>query len=511
MTTEPSSASSSSESTPSIESDRTYVLELELAEQFDLSGSISSNSTTSSVIDDVPELTAVSILPQGRYTTSTMETTVPTTIPTPTTSTSTPTPAVNALELRGIQYSRRISRKAPNESDDVVMHKKQDRASLTPDVLNKLLKDATSLKHKKYDYVPMILNDEDGLDDTYNLDVLINKTYREHCAFDLHDVFTIIIPLYPEDEDNDEVERTLDLYTQYADISIEDVARSNSYYREWLLDPWFEENLRLTYTFFQNNVTDDLFLKVSETYDKYPRSERGGPLFFILMLNQLLADTEEAAASLQKRVKDFKISNIEGENIRKVVSLLRGAVTRLTYIKKIPEDFPKILLQVMQTSSVDSFNETFHLIEKQRKHRTVLRRTGRHDPDISVNDIFLFAEAEYRDSSLKVSGPVLLIPAPNPFSVPLETPLGPPLVSTVAAPILTRNVPSLKIRLVSWLTSRSSAQPKPFVKPIVVARRRRLRAVAARRRTLAFFDHLPKRKTISVLSTVSPWSGAPNS
>jgi hypothetical protein len=77
------------------------------------------------------------------------------------------------------------------------------------------------------------------------------------------------------------------------------------------------------------------------------------------MSNQLLADTEEAAASLQKQVKGFKISNIEGENIRKVVSLLRGAVTRLTYIKKVPEEFLKILLQVMQTSSVDSFNKTF--------------------------------------------------------------------------------------------------------------------------------------------------------
>jgi hypothetical protein len=141
------------------------------------------------------------------------------------------------------------------------MHKKQDTAPLTPIVLNKHFIDATSLKHKKYDYVPMILNDEDGLDDTYNLDVLINKTYREHCAFDLHDVFTVIIPLYPEDKDNANVERTLDLYTEYASISIEDVACWNAYYREWLSNPWFEESLRLTYTFFQNNVTDDLFLK----------------------------------------------------------------------------------------------------------------------------------------------------------------------------------------------------------------------------------------------------------
>jgi hypothetical protein len=30
------------------------------------------------------------------------------------------------------------------------------------------------------------------------------------------------------------------------------------------------------------------------------------------MLNQLLADTKEAAISLQKQVKDFKITNIPG-------------------------------------------------------------------------------------------------------------------------------------------------------------------------------------------------------
>jgi hypothetical protein len=165
-------------------------------------------------------------------------------------------------------------------------------------------------------------------------------------------------------------------------------------------DTWFEENLRLTYDFFAKNVCDDLFLKVSETYDKYPRLEQGGPLFFILMLNQLLADTEEAASSLQKRVKEFKISNVEGEDIRKVVSLLRGAVNRLTYIKKVPEDITKIMLQVMQASSVESFNETFHILEKQRKLYSVLCKTGRNDADITVDKIFTLAEAEYRDLHL---------------------------------------------------------------------------------------------------------------
>jgi hypothetical protein len=189
----------------------------------------------------------------------------------------------------------------------------------------KLFKEATELKHKKYDYVPMLLNNEDGLDDTYNLDVLINKTYHEHCTFDLHDVFTIIIALHPENQDNNEVDCTLDLYTEYSSISIKDVTWSNSYYRKWMLDTRFKENLCLTCNFFQNNVTDDLFLKVFKTYNQYPHSKHGGPLFFILILNQLLVDTKEAAASLQKHVKDFKICNIKGKHICKVVTLLCGA------------------------------------------------------------------------------------------------------------------------------------------------------------------------------------------
>jgi hypothetical protein len=82
-----------------------------------------------------------------------------------------------------------------------------------------------------------------------------------------------------------------------------------------MVDTWFKENRRLTYDFF---VTDDLFLKVSKTCDKYTQWEWGGPLFFILMMNQLLADTKEAALSLQKRVKEFKISNIDAKIFTKL-------------------------------------------------------------------------------------------------------------------------------------------------------------------------------------------------
>jgi hypothetical protein len=210
----------------------------------------------------------------------------------------------------------------------------------------------------------------------------------------MHDVFLIVYP--KTGSEANVVDYTKDLYSEYPDISIEDVARSNEWYRTWMNEKWFIQNLQLTHNFFQNNVSDELWMKVSETYEGYSTGQKGGPLFFILMMNHLLSDTEEAASALVTKVRNFEIRKITGEDIYKVVSLIRGAINRLTYIHKLPEDIVKILLQVFQTSSVADFNATFLLLEKQRKQHAVLRRTG-SPPDLLPSDIFKIAESEYRD------------------------------------------------------------------------------------------------------------------
>jgi hypothetical protein len=87
---------------------------------------------------------------------------------------------------------------------------------------------------------------------------------------------------------------------------------------------------------------------------------------------------------------------IEGDNIFRVVSLQRGAVKRLQHINKMPEDIVRTLLNVMQTSSVESFNQQFNHLQKQRKQNSVLRQTGAA-ASLRWEDIFMLAESEYRD------------------------------------------------------------------------------------------------------------------
>jgi hypothetical protein len=92
------------------------------------------------------------------------------------------------------------------------------------------------------------------------------------------------------------------------------------------------------------------------------------------MMNHLLLDTKEAASSLVQKVKTFKIRKVVGEDIYKVVSLLCSTINCLTYIHKLPEDIVKITAGVFQMTSVDNFDATFHLNEKQCRIQYYVRQ-----------------------------------------------------------------------------------------------------------------------------------------
>jgi hypothetical protein len=295
------------------------------------------------------------------------------------------------IMIGGVEYETRAAEKTVSDTAEQVLYRKTDREALSTDERQLLFKSATQTVHKKYDVMPLSLDDEDKLDDTYNLEVLVQRTKREHFKYDMNDVFTIVIP-----NADGSVKEEKDLYSDYSNITIEQVARSNLWYRQWMVASFFEQNLQLTYEFFQNNVSEDLGMKISETYETFKAGEQGGPLFFILMMNHLLSDTEEAAQSLNERVKKFSIKSVQGENIYRVVSLLRGAMKRLQHINKMPDDIVKTLLNVMQTSSVDAFNAQFNHIQRQRKQNAVLRQTGQ-GPDFQGENILMLAESEYRD------------------------------------------------------------------------------------------------------------------
>jgi hypothetical protein len=84
------------------------------------------------------------------------------------------------------------------------------------------------------------------------------------------------------------------------------------------------------------------------------------------MMSKLLSNTGEASDALTKRIIDFKISNLQGENVDKATSLLGGAVKRLAHINSVPQKMVRIMLQIMHTTSIPKFNNNFEIMEKSR-------------------------------------------------------------------------------------------------------------------------------------------------
>jgi hypothetical protein len=177
----------------------------------------------------------------------------------------------------------------------------------------------------------------------------------------MDDVFTIV-SLMPLDQTNPQSVRSRLLNTylsNYSRLTEDQVAASNKWYNEHTVEDYYRQNLQLSIDFFENNCTKALWEKCLEDYDEYQPEEKDGTLMFIKMMKKLQSHTDSSEQYLINSVKNLKISGFEGENVSRVVSLIRGANKRLRNVTTLPDEFSKWVSLVLQTSSVEHFNKTF--------------------------------------------------------------------------------------------------------------------------------------------------------
>ena len=294
------------------------------------------------------------------------------------------------LTLNGIDIELRDEQET-HFGEVTTLYKKGDRADLDKKDRLALIAAATEKKEATYfTALALSLDDESKLDDCYNISTKVEKVQARHRLYDMHDVFTIVVP---EADGKRLKEEAYNLYTEYATVTADMVAASNTWYNTWPKGPTWQENLNWSYQFFEYNVSQDVAEKVNEAYMLYPIQARGGPLFFILLMRQLLSQTEEAVLALQARLKKLNLKNIPGENVDKAISLARAAILRLETFNKTPEDLVRNLLKSFQTTSVTAFNEVFHHMEKQRFLDQAL---GGDKAMLTPAGIFNVASAQYR-------------------------------------------------------------------------------------------------------------------
>ena len=297
------------------------------------------------------------------------------------------------LTLNGIEIPLRETEETLFEEISN-LYKKGDRKDLDKKDRLALIAAATEKKEATY-FTPLALtiDDESKLDDCYNIGTKIEKVEARHRLYDMHDIFTVVVP---EADGKTLKMEAYNLYSEYANVTADMVAASNKWYNSWPVGDTWQENLNWTHQFFEMNVAQELAEKINEVYMQYPRESRGGPLYFVLLMNQLLSQTEEAVLALQSRLKKLDLKNIPGENVDKAISLARAAIIRLDTFNKTPEDLVRSLLKTFQTTSVPSFNEIFKHMEKQRLLSQALSGITKPQDELTAAGIFRVASSQYR-------------------------------------------------------------------------------------------------------------------
>ena len=242
---------------------------------------------------------------------------------------------------------------------EITTHKpvirQEDRPTIKKD-LQKLRESATTKLSNSFGLLS--LDDSDNqLANTYDISMRIVEFQKVLSKFDMLDVFTL------RDSSASSSKNLLSLFSSTTE---DEVRASNKFYMQFGQD-YDLQNLHWSSELLENSCEQDLLDKISEKLISVPDCEKGGPLFFFYLMLEVTSSTTDAVRAMEHRVTSLRISSFEGENVSTVVSQLRSAISRLTFLNKLPHDIVPKLLEVFQSSSVPLFNDVFRFCDLQRK------------------------------------------------------------------------------------------------------------------------------------------------
>jgi hypothetical protein len=152
--------------------------------------------------------------------------------------------------------------------------------------------------------------------------------------------------------------KTVNLFHHFTDLSVVQVAASNRWYSEFTDDSkdQFHTNLEWTRVYFVNNVDAGLFTIINDNHKRHGREEQGGPLLFMLLMQELFFTAQKTAKSLHTLMKQFRIDSVPRENIKSVSTTVMSISRRIWFSKK--NTFPPEFLNTILKLFLDQFFRT---------------------------------------------------------------------------------------------------------------------------------------------------------
>jgi hypothetical protein len=115
------------------------------------------------------------------------------------------------------------------------------------------------------------------------------------------------------------------------------------------------ENLMWSATKLKNSCDDELWHRIKEEAELFPESERTGPVLFCIALELIESKADEMIESLCYVLKNIKLSDIPGEKVSTLVSILKECTEQLTRTNNLPVGSFLLVANALKSCSTSEF------------------------------------------------------------------------------------------------------------------------------------------------------------
>ena len=272
-------------------------------------------------------------------------------------------PCISPTKITGVIVSRKTRMSMSSEK----------KSQLLDQIMHKRL-----LGNDKFKMYPPNLTDEKILENVCLLDQQLKTLFAHLKAYDMVDVFQIVDPVSHQVSDilNSSALQAgvpKNHFKNHHEVTPDLAAASSTWWAAWGgddQDTSYQEDLWITNELIKHNTDPVLYNKCQEEIEHFHTLSHGGPLLLSLILNKVFASAETAMKKLVDLITKIKISDYPGEDVPKVVSIIRAAHTHLVSASKatgrtyLPSDFNLIVVRRLQTTSVPAFNRAFRVMEE---------------------------------------------------------------------------------------------------------------------------------------------------
>lgn len=154
-------------------------------------------------------------------------------------------------------------------------------------------------------------------------------------------------------------ENTVYLLQDYSSLTLDQVLLSSEFYYKFSKKQLDQENLEWTMDLLLNSCDLELQKIVQSKLLMLPRTQRGGPTTFMLIVTQIIHSNDNISRALTSRLDHYKVTSVPGENIETVVSYINAICDRLDCCGKLPHDIEKMILTILDSCTVPKFTNHF--------------------------------------------------------------------------------------------------------------------------------------------------------